>query len=179
MKVMLKIFLIVLSIIPLQSWAMKNEPMGFKDLYMHKDFRQVLIGDRKIEYYADRSNQIYSSYYIFLNPNEEASYLGIPLLDGVPLMTDFYQENLRMIDISFIGESMVKKLYGVMVKEYGLPDEYEAGAWYWTGNHVYVVLKEIDNVGTISFCSVRIIDKEFALELAKRNRFYMRMKSGG
>lgn len=162
-----------LILIPSSGWAFQNEPMGFNDLYLGKDFWAV-IWDRKIEHSKADVNQLYGEYFVFLKDDEEQSYLGIPVLKGVPLVARFYNDKLAFLDISFWGESMLERLHSAMVKEYGEPNYYKNGIWYWFGNHVYVMLvaNDIESgyVGKDAYCSVRIISKNAAIQLAKMNR---------
>lgn len=150
---------------PQFGWAMKNEPMGFKDLYMHKDFRQVLIGDRKIEYSESSSELLHDkdfvAFNVFLDVKEDSTYLGIPMIEGFPLMAGFRQEKLRVLVLSFLGESMIETLHDAMVKEYGQPDYHKDGTWRWIGYHVVISLTGEKHTEKISFCTVMIMDKQF------------------
>ena len=155
---------IILLFVPVQGWAFSHEPIGFNDLYMGEKLR--FIGQRYVlEHSKADSGKPYEEYFVFSAPNVHTTYLGVPLMENVPLVARFHRGKLGFLDLSFWGESMLERLHDAMVKEYGAPNYYNGGTWYWIGNQICLLLVNNDMqsgyVGRDSYCSVRFVDKSF------------------
>lgn len=163
MKWIVKMMLVLLLCLPVQSWAFPNEPNGFRDLYWGESLEEVQR-TRTLRF-IDTNNMVHADrYWADLREDEETVLSGIPI-DGKLLGLAFQQNKLIAVGIIFQDiDNNWDYLKGAMERLYG-PATFGGGNYVWPGNQTVMLLER-------DFSSHRIllsiIDASWLLETVQK-----------
>lgn len=151
MKWLMKIFLALLLVVPMQSWAASDERGGFRDLYWGESLESVQK-IRDIEHLEVDSNTNFTYCWVNFNENEPRVLAGVPIYgDGFVIV--FWQNRLLAVLVTFSDENLnfwkmknaLTRLYGESYHDEALPwvtstvegmirsgdMSFDGGAYFW------------------------------------------------
>lgn len=187
MKWIVKIALIVLLFNPVQSWAFRdkpnnwldiyrsiaqswvfpNEPNGFRNLYWGESLEDVRKS-REVKHLKERNTTLEEAYIITLNKNESTTFLQLPIYHD-HLYALFWNDQLWNIQLFFLKEDSFSSLKKAMSQSYGIPQEEGQHKCIWYGKNTIILLEELrENQSRISFGSTRIIFDDLLKEQASQ-----------
>lgn len=128
MKWLMKIFLALLLMVPMQSWAASDERGGFRDLYWGESLESVQK-IRDIEHLETNSNTNFTYYRVNFNENEPRVLAGVPIY-GEGFIIAFWQNQLLGVIVAFSDEnSNFWTMKNALTRLYGEPYHDETLPW--------------------------------------------------